>query len=122
MNQRALKTALEAARPDRTPQIDLLIRQIVWADTILTLGFNWFDRIGILRQSSLRRGDIEFQPIFKELISAMNTQRLAILALGLDQEPRPEPSLADIIAQIDKEKGNGGDGGEKVTDGTRERP
>jgi hypothetical protein len=92
MDKRVLQAALEETRPVRTPQVDLLIRQIVRTETVLMLGFNWLDRGGILRESALRQGDIELQPILRELISCMNTQRLAILALGLDAKKLEEPA------------------------------
>jgi hypothetical protein len=53
----------------------------------------------------LRKGKLELQPVLERSYGHyLNVQRQALLALGLDRVPEPEPTLADIIREHDEEK------------------
>jgi hypothetical protein len=93
MHRTALQAALEAATPGRSPQDDLLIAQAVRCETIMILGFNHLDRDGIISKAALARSEIAFQPVLRDLLAAMNTQRQALQALGLSRRVLEERIL-----------------------------
>ena len=82
---RECRRAIEKADPDpKNPLRQMLIDQAIETQGCILLAFDYTKRAGFLRPDRLRRGIVEAQPIIHSLTGWLNTQRLAVLALGLD--------------------------------------
>jgi hypothetical protein len=81
------------------PRKRVLIDQIVQTEGYKTLVNEYIRRFGILNPTKFKRGFIEIQPVIGTfLIAAMNSQRQAILALGLDRKEADK--VLDLQAYI----------------------
>jgi hypothetical protein len=61
-------------------------------------------KIGIIQPKKLSKGILELQPVLKFWISLLNTQRQAILALGLD--PQDIQEKFDLDAYVKEKYGD----------------
>ena len=100
---------------------EILIRGTIKAYGVVLLSELFISKYSVLRPDQARRGVLQFQPILERSYWGAQQQiRQNLLALGLDRVAPPEPSLAEIIAQVDAEKdeavgqeGQGKDAGER---------
>jgi len=119
-----LRTALEQAVTD-SPQRRVLIGQVVRTEGLIEIIEAYFRRAGILDEVKARRGKLEPQPILaKTYLGLLNSQRLALAALGLDGKKPETPDIMAYVKAFDKAKAakavpigslsSGNEGGEKV--------
>jgi hypothetical protein len=77
------RAALVAAVPDsEDPRISALIGQVVRAEGFLFIIEAHLRRFGILK---LGKDGLESMPVLKDVVSFMNVQRAAILAMGMEK-------------------------------------
>lgn len=87
-----------------TPQQDVLIRQVLRAEGVLRLIEIWLQKVPAISGKGWKRGSLELQPCLSQSYGFfLNVQRQAIMALGLEKKPDDEVSLAEIIAEVDRE-------------------
>jgi len=101
-----VKVNLEKATPELNVKKEILIGQVVKTEEKLCLMDMWIRKTGILRPDRARRGLLELQPCLAySYLGFMNSQRLALMALGLDTE-EAEKVLTPIeyIKKFDKAK------------------
>lgn len=87
--QRGLETLrreLERITPRLTAQKKLLINQILRCERLLKLTELYFKRCGIMRPDRWRRSTLEAHPVMSTYLSLLNSQRNAILTLGIEPE------------------------------------
>lgn len=90
---------------DLTPQKEAMMRQVLRCENVLRLIELYLLRASPMNPYKLRKGKLELQPVLERSYGHyLNVQRQALLALGLDRVPEPEPTLADIIREHDEEK------------------
>ena len=70
---------------------ELLIEQIVRTEAQISLIEMYLKKAGLLRPDKWRKGIIDLQPALSQsYLAFMNSQRHAIMALGLDEEKAEE--------------------------------
>lgn len=99
-----MRSALkEVVSNSEDPRKQVLIGQIIRAEGFLVLIEEYCKRAGILRPDKWRRGIAELHPVLgSSVISFMNSQRAAILALGM--EPKEVQPVLAPFEIVDKEK------------------
>lgn len=109
---RALRRYLERLQAEletKTPQLNakkqILINQIIACEEKRQLMDMWLRKIGLLIPEKLCKQRLELQPCLSFYISIMNTQRQAILALGLDfDQARRLLSPLEIVQSEEQKK------------------
>jgi len=100
-----IRMRLEEITPGLNVKKQLLISQIVRTEGQIRLIEMYLRKAGIVRPDKWRRGILDLQPsLSNSYLSFLNSQRLAILALGLDHE-----RTSEILAPyeiIEKENDN----------------
>jgi len=97
-----LRYELEKTQKSLTPQRLLLIKQIVDIEAACQLAFNHLRKRGSLRPDSLTTGVLEFHPVFANTIMRLwHLEQTALEKLGLDGLPDQEPTILDVIAELD---------------------
>jgi len=81
-----LKSELESITPQLDAKKQLLINQIISLEEKRQLIDMWLKKCGLVIPEKVRKRRLELQPVMSFYISLMNSQRHAILALGLDIE------------------------------------
>jgi len=104
---RELRKALVEVVPGADdPRKAILISQVVRAEGFLLLIESYIRRVGVFRADKWRRGIAELQPaLASSVISFLNSQRSAVLALGMDMRSTgPELTIAEVIKEFDEAK------------------
>lgn len=100
-----LRRELEEAVPDLTPQRKVLISQVVRCETVIMLILRHLDHAGVFRRSAWEQGVLEVQPVVEKVLTAfLNTQRLALTALGLAGKKEEPLDLGRYLEEREKEK------------------
>lgn len=104
-----IREELEKITPGLDAKKSLLISQVVRTEAQIRLIEMYLKKAGILRPDKWRRGIVDLQPsLSNSYLAFLNTQRHAIMALGLDQD-----RAAEVLAPyeiIEEEHGhNSGD-------------
>lgn len=81
-----IKSELEGTTQDINVKKELLINQIVRTEEKMRLMDMWIKRTSLLRPDKARRGLLDLQPCLYSYLAFMNTQRQALMALGLNKE------------------------------------
>jgi hypothetical protein len=82
----SLKSELESITPHLDAKKQLLLNQIISLEEKRQLIDMWLKKCGLVIPEKVRKRRLELQPVMSFYISLMNSQRHAILALGLDIE------------------------------------
>src|SRR4030042_3467606 len=86
----ALRRDLETALPGLPPQKRVLVDQVITCQTVVLLILHYLNRTGLFRKDEWDKGLLDVQPVVRKVLgSYMNTQRLALMALGLDKIEAP---------------------------------
>lgn len=81
-----LKSELESITPHLDAKKQLLINQIISLEEKRQLVDMWIKKVGLVIPEKVRKKRLELQPVMSFYISLMNSQRLAVLALGLNED------------------------------------
>lgn len=96
----ALKKQLEKSVCEITPQKGLLINQVIRTETQLRLIELFLRKHGIFRPDRLRKGNLELHPaLANSYLSFLNTQKSALMSLGIDKEKAEETIDVRTYAQ-----------------------
>jgi len=86
-----IREDLKGATPTLNVKKELLIEQIVRTEAQISLIEMYLKKAGLLRPDKWRKGIIDLQPALSQsYLAFMNSQRHAIMALGLDEEKAEE--------------------------------
>lgn len=101
-----VKVELEKATPDLNVKKGLLIDQVIRCHEKVCLIDMWIRKIGILRPDKARRKVLELHPVLAHsYISFLNTQRLALLSLGIDGDNADKIlTPIELAKKVDEEK------------------
>ena len=81
-----VKIELEKATPDLNVKKEILISQVVKTEEKICLMDMWLRKVGMIKADKARKGLLELQPcLAKSYLGFMNTQRLALMALGFEK-------------------------------------
>ena len=81
-----LKSELESITPHLDIKKQLLINQIISLEEKRQLIDMWVKKVGLVIPEKVRKRRLELQPVMSFYISLMNSQRLAVLSLGLNED------------------------------------
>lgn len=98
-----MKVNLERATPDLNVKKELLIGQVIKTEEKLCLIDMWIRKTGVLHPDRAKRGLLELQPVLAHsYLGFMNSQRLALMALGIESaELEKGQTLEAIIDEHD---------------------
>lgn len=101
-----VKSELEASTPEMNVKKELLIGQVVKTEEKILLMDMWLRKFGIIKADRARKGSLELQScLVNSYLSFLNTQRLALSALGLEGRQAVDAmTLQDIVDEVDKKK------------------
>lgn len=99
-----VKSELEKATPDLNVKKEILISQVVKTEEKLCLMDMWLRKVGMIKADKARKGLLELQPcLAKSYLGFMNTQRLALMALGFeDRQTADILRIQDLVDEVDK--------------------
>lgn len=100
-----LRDDIQAITPGMNPKKALLIEQIIRCEGQISLIEMYLRKAGIVRPDRWRRAIVDLQPsLANSYLAFLNTQRHAILALGLDEDQAKEVLTPFQIVEQEKEK------------------
>jgi len=100
-----VKIELEKATPDLNVKKEILISQVVKTEEKICLMDMWLRKVGMIKADKVRRGLLELQPCLLSYLGFMNTQRLALMALGFrDQQTADILRVQDLVDEVDKDE------------------
>jgi hypothetical protein len=102
---------------------EMLIRSTIRAYGVILLTEMYIAKYSVIRPDKARRGVLQYQPILERSYwGAQSSIRQNLMALGLDNRAPAEPSLADVMREIDAERAQaagqgkpGGGRGDRLT-------
>lgn len=108
-----IRSGIEEMTPRMNAKKRILISQIVRTEGVLQAIELYIQRAGIIDEKKfISKKMIMLQPCFNSYLSFLNSQRLAIMALGLEGQAEKIITLDEIVAEHDqKEKTKGGKSG-----------
>ena len=102
---------------------EMLIRSTIRGYGVILLTEMYVAKYSVIRPDMAKLGVLQYQPILERSYWGAQQQiRQNLLALGLDRVPVPEPSLAEVIRQIDAEKAGAGSQGNQADQGEKTQP
>ncbi len=103
-----LKGQLEERLEDLTPQREILVGNILRCEEKLALLDMFFKKVGLIEGDKYRKGKISLQPAAGFYVALMNSQRLSLQSLGLDQlnieRPMTPAELAAVVIEENKKR------------------
>lgn len=99
-----LKSELESITPQLDVKKQLLINQVISLEEKRQLIDMWLKKCGLVIPEKVHKRRLEPQPVMSFYISLMNSQRHAILALGLDIEQAHRLMTPLEIVQADEKQ------------------
>ena len=99
-----IREELEASVTKLSIKEELLINQVISAVGFCSLFEAFCVKAGILNPRKWRNKTVEFQPGFQTYLSMMNSQRSALMALGLDEKAEEVLTTLEYIKQYDEKK------------------
>lgn len=102
-----IKANLEKATPDMNVKKELLINQVIKIEEKICFIDMWLRKTSVLRPDKARKGLIELQPVLaNSYLAFLNSQRLALMALGIGSEEAERAMFPYEIEAEDSSKGN----------------
>ena len=100
-----VKIELEKATPDLNVKKEILISQVVKTEEKLCLMDMWLRKTGMIKADKARKGLLELQPCLLSYLGFLNSQRLALTALGLgDRQTADILRIQDLVDEVDKDE------------------
>jgi len=100
-----IRSDIEAITPNMNAKKRLMIEQIIRTEGMISLIEMYLKKCGIVKPDKFRRGVVDLQPsLATSYLALLNTQRHAVLALGLNKEKAEEVLTPFQIVEQEKRK------------------
>lgn len=100
--ERLRKLTIEQTE-DMSIKKELLINDAIFCQGIMDLAMLYINKAGLFEEKALKRGQLEMQPIIRDLGRFMNTKRQNLMAVGLSSSADDVLTPFQLAEKIDRE-------------------